>query len=180
MIDEQDGARIFSPGFQAEKVGSPFGYARRQHGHLYCRIQRQRSALSRIRHRRSRRALRVRRSCLPAHPRQTSQHRGTDGIQNQPGAAAQSPRRGQASPRISSAHNPSHGRASHRRFGSRLRAPGESRPQRNGSPRHRRCAAGLAGIDAPLLAPYARNGRRIEVERGRRFDRRTLPPSAPQ
>ena len=40
----------------------------------------------------------------------------------------------------------------------------------------------LASLGSMLLYwhHYARNGRRIEVERGRRFDRRTLPPSAPQ
>ena len=34
------------------------------------------------------------------------------------------------------------------------------------SARHCRCAAGLAGLDAALLAPLRRNGRRIEVEPG--------------
>ena len=142
------------PRIQAEEVCSPLRHARRQHGAVHRGAHRQRPALSRLRHPRPGRALRVRRSGLPADPRQAAQHRGTDRVQGTAGASAQYSRGGEAGAGAAAAFHAPHGCAAYGRVGAGLHLSRGRRPQRGSRAPDRRFAAGVSRLHAALLAPF--------------------------
>ncbi len=164
---------------QTEEIRRPVRHRRRQHRAVHRRPQRQRSALSRLRHPRCRRRSRefeeiahlLVHGKLPTAAELTAYKTKLKALRGLPAAV-------KAALEQLPAVGASDGRDAHRRLGARLRAAREGRPQHAGRARHRRPADGLARLDAAVLVSLQPQRQAHRGRDRRRLHRRPLPAPA--
>ena len=163
---------------QTQEIRCPVRSRCRQYRAVHGGPQRQRSALSRLRHPRRRHDLRIRGDRPSARARQAADARRARRLQEQAAVAARHSGGTEGGTRAAAGIDPSDGRHAHRRFGARLPVAGEGRSQPSRCARHRRPPDGLARLGPALLVSLCRQRQAHRRRDRRRFDRRTFPASA--